>query len=128
MKIIISTILFKNAKLNIKRGKKKATQVFQNFGSVGKGQTIFFFRPYHGELTVSLTCPKSWLPWGAYSIHPNTQMDKWLILRDFFLQTPKKGIQLLKPSMGMLLMLMHTLFIFQEHLMDKMISDVFVWQ
>ena len=46
----ILTILFKNAKLNIKKQKNKtkqkknATQVFQNFGSVGKGQTnIFFF-------------------------------------------------------------------------------------
>ena len=42
----ILTILFKNAKLNIKKKKKKkkATQVFLNFGSLGKGQTnIFFF-------------------------------------------------------------------------------------
>ena len=45
-----STVLFKDAKLNIKKKKKKrkkkATQVFQNFGSVGKGQTNIFFRPY----------------------------------------------------------------------------------
>ena len=38
------TILFENAKLNIKKKKKKATQVFQNFGSVGKGQTNIFLR------------------------------------------------------------------------------------
>ena len=37
------TILFKNAKLNIKKKKKKKkTQLFQNFGAVGKGQTNFF--------------------------------------------------------------------------------------
>ena len=56
LKIIFSTTLFKNAKLNIKKkGKKRATQVFQNFGSVWKGkQTSFFFRPYishSGETT-----------------------------------------------------------------------------
>ena len=42
LKIIISTILFKNAKLSIK---KKANQVFQNFG-VGRKRAnkyLFFF-------------------------------------------------------------------------------------
>ena len=39
----ILTILLKNAKLNIKKKKKKAIQVFQNFESVGKGQTNIFF-------------------------------------------------------------------------------------
>ena len=35
-------------KCNIEYQKKKATHVFQNFGSVGKGQTnfFFFFLPY----------------------------------------------------------------------------------
>ena len=42
----ILTILFKNAKSNIKKKKKKlkATQVFENFGQSKKGkQTCFFF-------------------------------------------------------------------------------------
>ena len=44
-KTFVLTILFKNAKLNIKKKKKKkVTQVFQNFESLGKGLTnIFFF-------------------------------------------------------------------------------------
>ena len=41
LKIIILTILFKNAKLNMEKKKKK--QVFQNFGSVGKGETSILF-------------------------------------------------------------------------------------
>ena len=36
------TILFENAKSNIKK-KKKAAQVFKIFGSVRKGQTNFCF-------------------------------------------------------------------------------------
>ena len=42
----ILTILFKNAKLNIKK-KKKATQVFQNLGRLEKGKQTSFFRPYN---------------------------------------------------------------------------------
>ena len=38
----ISTFLFKNAKLRIKKKKKKLTLIFQYFGSVRKGQTSFF--------------------------------------------------------------------------------------
>ena len=41
----ILTSLFKNVKCKIEyqKKKKKATQVFQNFGSVGKGKQTSFF-------------------------------------------------------------------------------------
>ena len=92
--------LFKNAKLSIKK-KKKATHVFQNFGSVGKGHTNTFFKAqvsykviHHWFLLIlqlrvwgaglhSLlnVCTVLWREWGQMTTHSYVSLShdlKWV--------------------------------------------------
>ena len=55
----IYLFIFFKCKIEYKKIKKNAIQVFQNFGSVGKRQTIIFFRPH---LTAGLPAAYPFFP------------------------------------------------------------------